>query len=264
MQLYKAIYARKSNRKYKNEALPADVLNKVKATVASVERLCPKTAMNVHVVEDGESAQKILRGLVGEYGKVYAPHYLVVTSEVKDGYLENVGFTLENIILELTCMGIATCWIGGGLDKESLARFVNAPEGQQTVIIAAFGYPQEPDSLYRKSPDDAKRLPLSKVLSGSVDETMEKILDAARMSPSAANKQPWRFLAEDDRVHLFIKKGNIVTRRLWGRLSHVDAGIALSHIVIASKHYGKDIRLKKVPLVSKDDHKYLVSILTGH
>jgi nitroreductase len=43
---------------------------------------------------------------------VKAPHYLLLFSENKPGYLLNTGFIFEQIDLFLSSSGIGSCWLG--------------------------------------------------------------------------------------------------------------------------------------------------------
>jgi nitroreductase len=55
------------------------------------------------------------------------------------------------------------------------------------------------------------------------DPTLVTILEHARLAPSAANSQPWRFVVDADRLTLAVV-----------RPSFIDAGIVMSHVTLAS------------------------------
>jgi hypothetical protein len=85
--------------------------------------------IKIHLVENGQSIHDILPGIIGGYGKVRAPHYLIVTSEEKEGYLQNIGYTLQGVVLKLTAMSLSTCWLGGSIKNGLLDNTINIPAG---------------------------------------------------------------------------------------------------------------------------------------
>jgi len=119
MELYEAIFKRKSTRQYSMEPLPEDVFAHIESIGSKAERLYD-TGLQIHVVRDGKKIHDTFKGILSSYVKVTAPHYLVVSSEEKPGWKENSGYTLEQVVLEMTQMGLATCWMGGPADRESL------------------------------------------------------------------------------------------------------------------------------------------------
>ncbi len=72
-------------------------------------------------------------------------------------------------------------------------------------MIMAFGYPAEP---LERSYEDFRRIELKKLVTirGAFGKVQRKLLEAARLAPSAMNRQPWRFVSSEDRIHLFVKK----------------------------------------------------------
>lgn len=231
MNLMESIYNRKSVRKYKNEELDENTLNEIAALGNSNIRLYKDISMLVHLVKDGEKIQGISKGIIGSYGKIKAPHYLVITSEVKEGYLENVGFTLEQLVLQLTGMKIGTCWIGGFIKKELLSGIVEIPTNHVPVIVISFGYPSNEGEVTRIIDSSYKRKKLSDFYSGDLNDEWTSIMNAVRRAPSAVNMQPWRFFKEGSFIHVFS-----VTRTLMKHLEDmhkIDVGIALCHLKVA-------------------------------
>lgn len=260
MEPYEAIFKRKSTRQYSTEPLTDDEISTVEKIVESADRL-KDTGLKVHIVRDGKVVHELFKGIISNYTKVIAPHYLVVTSDDVPGWRENSGYTVEQIVLELTRIGLATCWIGGHADRESLKTTLGVDRSRVAGVFIAFGKPAVEGDQYRKDPGDAKRKPLAQIVTGQPDETWTTILEAARIAPSAVNSQPWRFFIEPDRVDLCIVRLNPVAQRLYGALTPVDAGIVLKHVVIAAAHLGLPVTVKEMPVAEKKDHFYVTSIL---
>lgn len=259
MDMYDAIYKRKSIRKYTDERLSESTFQKIQNIVDTVERLYSTIDVQIHIVRDGEKIQKISGGIVGSYGKIKAPHYLVLTSEEKEGYLENAGFVLEQVVLALTSMGIGTCWIGGSIKKELLKDVITMKENHIPVIVISFGYSQNKHDFMRSMVGGSKRKELVDIVFGSMNETLKSILDAARVAPSAANSQPWRFFISETWVHLYTVKRIPILEKHLSAMNRIDTGIALSHASIAAKHFGKNIQIEKQLSAESKDYNYIAS-----
>lgn len=82
------------------------------------------------------------------------------------------------------------------------------------------------------------RLPLSRMVRGLPDEQwpdwVNISLEAARLAPSAVNRQPWGFYVQDDGITVFVRTGGPefnVSKRL-------DCGIAMLHLEVAAVSSG--------------------------
>ena len=83
-----------------------------------------------------------------------------------------------------------------------------------------------------------KRLALSKLVGGLPGEKwldwVNICLEAARLAPSAVNRQPWSFDVQDDSITVFVR-----TRGLEFNVSkRLDCGIAMLHLEIAAVDSG--------------------------
>jgi len=83
-----------------------------------------------------------------------------------------------------------------------------------------------------------KRLPISKLVSGvrteRLVEWLRASLEAARLAPSATNRQPWGFNIENDGITVFVRTSGPefnISKRL-------DCGIAMLHIEVAALDCG--------------------------
>lgn len=265
MDKFEAIFQRRSVRKYSDEKLSEGILTEIKEIASSIDPLFDEMDTKVSVVEKGHKLFPLLEGVIGDYGKIRAPHYIIGMSEKGDHYLENVGFLLEDIVLTLTSMGIGTCWIGSQ-DPARMKQKLGV-KGYEPVILLAFGYCADERTLYR-DPRDAKRKDLEAFLFNTVKSEVTQewtdLLEAVRLAPSAMNSQPWRFELDKKSLHLYIKNDGILTKLMnvignLRRMNKIDAGIALKHIDIAGQHYGYDLEFTlNNSLQSKED--YIMSV----
>lgn len=261
MDLFDAIFQRRSVRKYAEQSLTLIALQDVMALVHDAERLDGHIPLEVHLIADGPRLQRIMSGVIGSYGKIRAPHYLVLTSAPNTGYLENAGYLLENIALRMTALGIATCWIGGHIRHELLHDLIEIPPGQVPVVVLGFGYPAAGIELYRP-PEQAHRKSLRDlVVAGQPDNTTRALLEAVRLAPSSGNSQPWRFAITPSAVHLYVEQAtNTVLRHLFEQINHVDMGIALCHLRIAARHLGIMDQLLQLPNTERTHLAYVGSL----
>jgi nitroreductase len=259
MELYEAIFKRKSTRQYSMELLPEDVFARIEAIVKQADRLYD-TGLQIHVVRDGKIIHETFKGILGSYVKVTAPHYLVVSSEEKTGWRESSGYTLEQAVLEMTRMGLATCWMGGPADREGLKGTLGIDRSRVVGVFIAFGKPAVEGDQYRNDPREAKRNELSQIVIGEPGEKWTKLLEAARMAPSAVNSQPWRFFVDSSRTDLYIARPNLIAQRMYGALNPVDAGIALRHVAVAAGHFGLPLKIAKMQVPERKDHTYIISM----
>lgn len=91
------------------------------------------------------------------------------------------------------------------------------------------------------------------------NEQLERIITAGRMSPSACNAQPWKFIAVTD-PELIEEIGNASTERLTGMNSFVNQASALLVIVRERPNFSSRIggKIKK-----KDYSHYDIGIAAG-
>lgn len=256
MNLYEAIFYRKSIRKYKPVALAGETLKSIKNIILNTNRLYEEIKMDIHIVEDGKMIQDISKGIIGSYGKILAPHYLVVTSEEKDGYQENAGYTLEQIVLNMTTMGIGTCWIGGLIKKELLDGVINISSNQKPIIVIAFGIPMA-DDLSVIISNDERRKAVSSIVLNEYDKSLEPVIQAVRRAPSAMNSQSWRLFIEYNAIDIYLEEGNFITKKKY-YFNRLDGGIALAHLKAACDEFKINVSFKKKKKVKKG-LEYLVT-----
>ncbi|MCL2220962.1 MAG: nitroreductase [Oscillospiraceae bacterium] len=206
------IRKRKSIRKYDFAPLDEAVLDAVRAEIARVKPLNPDIKYSIEITSK-------TKGILG----VKAPHFLIFSSEEKDGALENIGFIGQQLDLYFSANGLGSCWLGASKPGEAM-------ESKLPYVIAlAFGKPAQP--LHREL-SEFKRKPLSQISEGN-----DPRLEAARLAPSGVNMQNWHFIAEDGKIHCYLNKPNPVMGLMLGKMGLIDLGIAISHIAADSYNF---------------------------
>lgn len=223
MNLYEAIFIRKSVRKYRMEPFEDSVLDYLNLFIQNLQPLLPEISVDFLVVNNCKD-----NGFKGVFS-AKAPYYLLISSELKKDYLLNVGFLMEQIVLYLTSKGIGTCY-QGALKPDIL---VKAKMKHDFVIGIAFGISTH--EIYRE-PKKAKRLSEKEMIvyKEEPNDMMRTIMSAAMFSPSSFNNQPWRFVVYQNRFHVFCKKGYFRKSVLSDR-KLIDIGVMLSHVVMAAE-----------------------------
>ena len=222
MNLYDSIFKRKSIRKYDMTPLSDEALTEIENFAYNLTPLYEEIRIEYEIVSH---VKNIL--------PVNAPHYFMISSENKDGYLMNVGFMFQQMNLFLASKGFGSCWLGMARPMEKLEKNL------EFVIILCFGKAIE--SPYREL-SEFKRKSLSEISSGQDDR-----LECARLAPSATNSQNWFFVANDGKIHIYQKKVNPVKMIIYGKMNQIDIGIATCHLYVATEHQGKK------PFISKDN-----------
>ncbi len=161
---------------------------------------------------------------------IEAPYYIAVYSEKKTCFIENAGYMGENIIFKLTSMGIDSCWITLKQDyvisqpdsKMRLTGLIAAGYGAKfknpkiiNKMIWGKGYDNlkvvniDTDNKARKEVTEivymneyGNNITMDELSSSGIEEGFY----AARHAPSALNRQPWRFILDNEFVVLVIKK----------------------------------------------------------
>ena len=219
--LYEYIFKRKSIRKYKIDPLSEEILMQIKAQINALKPLYPSIKTRFDIADDIKNPMSLK-----------APHYLIVSSEKIEGYLENAGFMLEQISLYLNSLGLGSCWLGMAKPAQ------NQQTDLQFVISMAFGYPSE--ELYRNV-SDFNRKSLSEISEGANSR-----LEAARLAPSGMNSQNWFFLCTNGIIHVYRKKVNPLKALIFDKMNSIDTGIALCHLFAASESFSFE-RLNSFP-----------------
>ena len=252
MNLYEAVYNRKSVRHYKMELLPQEFFRNLRKFELGLLPLAPELKYSVELFNAMDNEAKV-KGLF----RVKAPYYLVFFSEIGEYAMTNAGYLMEQIVLYMASHGVGTCYQG-----MAKAVGLQGPAGMEALMVIAFGYADE--KLYRES-FRAKRLSLKELCVFKEDPTEETrlMMQAARLAPSAFNGQPWRFLIYQNRIHVFARKEPFFT---WGREGRVefDMGIMLFHISLAAEECWRDIEFaRKENIASKEikNNQYFLSIM---
>lgn len=152
---------------------------------------------------------------------------------------EAYGYSFEKMILYAWSLGIGTTWVGGTLDRPLFEKAAATRDNEYMMIVTPIGYPSKTqskvDSALRESVKGDERLPASKLFyehdfSTPLDHS-EDSLDAVRWAPSAANRQPWRIVKDDNDYHFFLEHTIGYSSGVGWDVQKIDMGIAICHFL---------------------------------
>ena len=111
---------------------------------------------------------------------------ILLYSEKKENYLQNIGYIGEQLDLHLASLGIGSLWFGIGKPDEPTYN------GLDFVIMIAIAKVSE--DKFRKDMYKSKRKPPQEIWNG---EHYREIGNIVRFTPSACNTQPWKVTTEE-------------------------------------------------------------------
>lgn len=237
-QCYDAIFTRHSQRRFDGRSL-------TEAHANLIEKVCLKFRpfASARAVFVNASSDSVLRGAIGSYGKIRGGSaFAVFIGDTRDAnYREAVGYTGEGVILAAAALGVGTCWVGGFFRPAAVKAVVKVEPYESVLAVTPFGYapPVEPTHETALSGFGRfhRRRPLSELISGTPPLPWQQTaLEAARLAPSAVNRQPWHFDVDPRTITV-----SVAPRAFPGTVHfhRLDCGIAMLHLELGALHAGQ-------------------------
>lgn len=243
-ELYQTIFKRKSIRKYQKLELSSVQLKDIKDFLKQAQALKAEIKFETKIV-DSEQIKSLI--------PIKAPHYLQFFSETEEDYLLNAGFILEQLDLYLSANNLGCCWYGLAKPKET----IKEKSDLEYVITLVFG--EAAEKLHRDSVEEFNRKSLAEIKKG---ENHYDLLEAVRLAPSATNGQPWYFISEAEKLHLYFKDINFIKKIFYQKMNQIDMGIALAHLWLAAEENKKQFNFHQLPKspAEVEDYNYLGTV----
>ena len=226
------IFKRKSFHTFRNvgdESIRKDELNDMQSAYSDFTPLNPGIKTAIRIVPEKQTNCK--RG--GEY-------CVLLYSEKKDGYLQNIGYLGEQLDLYLVSRSIGTLWFGIGKTEET--HF----EDMEFVIMISIRKISD-DSKYRKDMFKSKRKSVEEIWEGV---KIPGVSDIVSFAPSACNSQPWHVKNDGEiSVYRYKKPGKsgIMPADKVSFYNRIDMGIFICFMDICLGHCGIDFEKKLYP-----------------
>ena len=217
--LYRMIYKRKSFHIFKDiQKITTEELQKIETFTETLIPLVPDIKTTIRIVPANETSCK--------RGQEYC---ILLYSEKKGNYLQNIGYLGEQIDLYLASINIGALWFGIGKVEEEQYN------GLDFVIMIAIAKVTE--DKFRKDMFKSKRKKPDEIWQGMYSENIGNIV---RFAPSACNTQPWQVDVKDNQLtsYRYKKPGKrgIMPAVKVAYYNRIDIGIFLYFLELCLKH----------------------------
>ena len=220
--LYQMIFKRKSFHLFRNignEKLSSKELEDIMKAYEQLTPLCPDIKTCIKIVPAAETTCK--------RGQEYC---ILLYSEKKDNYLQNIGYLGQQLDLYLVSQNIGTLWFGIGKIQEP------ACDRLDFVIMIAIAKVDD-TKKFRKDMFKSKRKAVEEIWCG---EPIKGVTDIVRFAPSACNTQPWYVAHEATglRIYRYKKPGKrgIMPAAQVSFYNRIDVGIFLCFLDLCLVH----------------------------
>ena len=263
MDAFETIKRRKSIRTYQDRPVEEEVLNRIKALMEEFREGPFGNQVRFELLDLGALDSQEMRRL-GTYGIIKGARWYLLGA-VKEGkdhkdhkdHMEDLGYSMERIILEITAMGLGTCWLGGTFRRGSFANQMNLSRDELLPAISPVGYPANENSfanrMVKLAAGSHGRKPWQELFFGpdgntplvkSQERKLARALEAVRLAPSAVNRQPWRVIkGSDGCCHFYLKENFFNLGKM--SLQNLDMGIAMCHFHLVAQQDGLPGRWQK-------------------
>jgi nitroreductase len=251
VDLFEAILARRSVRRYDARPLDAATLGRVRQIV---DTTCPLVAANhLYVAWRDDLIRQDLAAVLGGYGRLITPPHALAPYIVGDRHaLTDLGYRVEQIVVRMAALGIGSCYIGTLPKEDAVRAMLGIPTGGRIGALLVFGRPsstvggQAVNNLIRSALGGDREPDLTRIFfHNNLDnpahppDVLRPLVLAAARAPSACNAQPWRFVWHADQLWLFVTRHN---PKYGGGPSEqyclYDAGIAMANVMLAMEARG--------------------------
>lgn len=218
---YQMIFKRKSFHIFKDIlSISIEELKEIEEVYQTFQPLLPDIKTELRIVPTAETTCK--------RGQEYC---ILLYSEKKNNYLQNIGYLGEQLDLYLASKNIGALWFGIGKAEEPIVN------GLAFVIMIAIA--KMPENKFRKDMFKSKRKPLEEIWNGAFYKNVGNIV---RFAPSACNTQPWKVDAVEDKliVYRYKKPGKrgIMPADKVSFYNRIDIGIFLCFLELCLQHNG--------------------------
>lgn len=192
---------------------------------------------------------------IGTYGMISGAHSFIVgilNKDLKDDKKTAMHFgeAFEKLILKATELGLGTCWMVSTFNSDTIESLISLNSNEDIVMVSPVGYGNEKSLKHRLTRfmiKADKRKPWGELfykadfqrpLNQSNNDKINEILEAVRLAPSAANKQPWRIVKTDMTFDFYIEpKAYMSEKNQKINVTYNDMGIAMCHFKLMADHY---------------------------
>ncbi|MFP4199041.1 MAG: nitroreductase family protein [Halanaerobium sp.] len=238
---YQAIKERSSRRQFNARIIEKAKLKKLRSLINELN----EEFNGLRIILVQKEVDEIFTGVLGSYGRITgAPAYLAFVGSKDSPHLEKkIGYSGEAVILEATALELGSCWVSGTFKAERVKADLDFKPSEKLYAISPLGYPEAKPTISErilktvissKNRKDLKKLIINQDNLEELPGWMKKALKAARLAPSAVNRQPWRFEIGEDSIT--VQLDSIEEKEEQSK--KLDCGIAMLHLEVGALKAG--------------------------
>ena len=191
MTIKEAMSERHMVRKYTNQQIPVDILEKLRQRVQQNNE---KNRLEIKLITDDENAIPGIMKLI--LAKGVSNYFLMAGPEGAD---EKLGYCGADLMLYAQTLGLNTWWVGGTFSRKNTAA---QADGSKVVGIIAVGYGRT-----QGVPHKSKKAADVSSYEGEKPGWFEDGVNAALLAPTALNKQAFIIWGKGDKVSITCDNG---------------------------------------------------------
>ncbi|RKD31244.1 nitroreductase family protein [Thermohalobacter berrensis] len=261
MRYNKFLKERISVREYKDKKIDDNLKENIKENINLIHKKCRDNNIKLSFLEDGNKIYEKLEGKAGYSGvMIKSPYYIGLEIKEKDyKTLISSAYFTESLITEIENLGLGTCWIDVNDVSDEIKKELFSSIHLKYLIsigypkhkIKQMDSPKEFDYLGKRwivgkrpagSSPTSSRLSVEEIVYkekwgnkiGTNELENRGLLDLfyyVRYTPSHLNKQPWRFILENNKIVL-----NTIEPK--DKKNFIDLGIMMYYFENIAKEMG--------------------------
>ncbi len=255
------IKQRKSVRTFTDEKLKEEDIKSINEYISAVENPfgVPVTFRLLSAEEYGLSSPVV----------VGAEYYIAAKVKKVPNYELAYGYCFEKVCLFAASKGLGTVILAATLSRSAFEAAMELSADEVMPAASPIGYPAQKrsirETMMRKGLKADERMPFEKLFfNGSFENSLDKAeagsfaeaLEAVRWAPSATNKQPWRAVADGDKIHFYEAK--TLKDSTLGDIQKVDIGIALANFELIMQDSVQGLFVFNEPQITKPDNMHYI------
>ncbi len=269
------IFERKSIRHYQPQLIEDELLLKFQEYSQNVLKLdeSNKFFLDTYTYSAHNKYSKAL----GNFGWIMSPPHFFVPYIVGNFFaLTDLGFRVQQMVLEMWRQRVGSCYIGCVHRQQKVKKILGLPQEACLSAFVVFGKPDinSPERLYRKISQiftrSHRRISLRDLFLdsswrdlGDPKNFVYQVVEAGRFAPSAVNAQPWKFRIENGDMAVFAKINQV--KKLYDLYQDYplhDVGLCMANMSMAAGGMGYELkwRLAHKPVEEKINGQRVIRI----
>lgn len=165
MDILSIIKERRSIRKFKNQEVTDDIVEKLVEAAIWAPSAGNIQPWEFIIITEPETKKNLSNAAYKQTFIEQAPVTIVVCANEERSYqrygtrgktlycLQDTAAAIQNIHLTARSIGLGTCWVGA-FDEEEVAKIIKTPPAIRPIAIIPIGYPDENPSPRQKRPKE--------------------------------------------------------------------------------------------------------------